>query len=47
MPAPAVLFGGPSPEHDVSIILGLLASRALHRSRHPVEAIDWAKSGDW
>lgn len=29
MPKPAVLFGGPSPEHDVSILTGLQAARAL------------------
>jgi D-alanine-D-alanine ligase len=43
----AVLFGGPSPEHDVSILTGLQAARALvgvpgiTRCR----AIYWAKTG--
>ena len=27
---PAVIFGGPSPEHDISILTGLQAARALH-----------------
>jgi D-alanine-D-alanine ligase len=40
---PAVLFGGPSPEHDVSVILGLMAGRALG----DVEAIYWSKSGEF
>jgi len=47
MPRPAVLFGGPSPEHDISIILGLLATRALVEARVEVEAIYWTKSGDF
>ncbi len=29
MSQPAVLFGGPSPEHDVSVLTGLQAARAL------------------
>ena len=41
MPAPAVLFGGPSPEHDVSILTGLQAVRALPGAR----AVYWAKAG--
>ena len=47
MPVPAVLFGGPSPEHDVSIILGLLATRALTEAGTQVEAIYWTKAGDF
>jgi len=39
---PAVLFGGPSPEHDVSVITGLMAARALG----DVECIYWSKSGE-
>ncbi len=38
-----VIFGGPSPEHDVSILTGLQASRALLKSGHPVQAIYWTK----
>jgi D-alanine-D-alanine ligase len=40
---PAVLFGGPSPEHDVSIITGLMAARALGDA----ECIYWSKSGEF
>lgn len=43
MPNPAVLFGGPSPEHDVSILTGLQAARALGAAT----AIYWAKTGDF
>lgn len=43
MPHPAVIFGGPSPEHDVSILTGLQAARALDR----VTAVYWAKTGDF
>src|SRR5437764_4956170 len=43
----AVIFGGPSPEHDVSILLGLPAARALAESGHDVSAIYWAKTGDF
>lgn len=47
MSRPAVLFGGPSPEHDVSIILGLLATRALGEAGTDVDAIYWTKSGEF
>lgn len=43
----AVLFGGPSPEHDVSILTGLLAVRALVGSGHEVEPLYWSKAGEW
>ncbi len=43
MPTPAVLFGGPSPEHDISISTGLQATRTLG----DVLAIYWAKNGDF
>lgn len=39
----AVVFGGPSDEHDISILTGLQVARALD----DIEAIYWAKSGDW
>ena len=29
MSKPAVVFGGPSPEHDISILTGLQAARTL------------------
>jgi D-alanine-D-alanine ligase len=41
-----VIFGGPSPEHDVSILTGLQAARALVRAGREsssVEAIYWTK----
>ena len=43
----AVVFGGPSPEHDVSILTGLQATRALRalpglQGLHPIY---WATSG--
>lgn len=39
----AVLFGGPSDEHDISILTGLQVARALGE----VQTIYWAKTGDW
>lgn len=42
-----VLFGGPSPEHDVSILTGLQAARALTTAGTAVEAIYWTKTGDF
>ncbi|HXW80448.1 MAG TPA: hypothetical protein VEJ84_13170 [Acidimicrobiales bacterium] len=41
-----VIFGGPSPEHDVSILTGLQAARALvlaGRAVGSVEAVYWTK----
>jgi len=43
----AVIFGGPSPEHDVSILIGLPATRALAAAGHDVAAIYWSKTGDF
>ena len=43
MPGPAVIFGGPSPEHDISILTGLSAVRTLGRPR----ALYWAKNAEW
>lgn len=42
-----VMFGGPSPEHDVSILTGLQASRALSNAGEDVRALYWSKSGEW
>ena len=49
MPAVAVIFGGPTPEHDVSVLTGLQACRALASSAgvDGVRAIFWSKAGDW
>lgn len=43
MSRPAVVFGGPSDEHDISILTGLQAARGLE----DVEAVYWSKSGEW
>jgi D-alanine-D-alanine ligase len=42
----AVVFGGPSSEHDVSILTGLAAARTLAASG-PVTAIYWTKNEQW
>jgi D-alanine-D-alanine ligase len=47
MPDPAVIFGGPSPEHDVSILTGLQATQALAKAGRSVTALYWSKTGDW
>lgn len=38
-----MVFGGPSDEHDISILTGLQACHALEN----VEAFFWSKSGEW
>ena len=43
----AVLFGGPAPEHDISILTGLLALREIQRSEPQTIAIYWTKTGDF
>ncbi len=52
----AVIFGGPSPEHDVSVLTGLQALRALTTARSsetapggtgPVRALYWSTMGEW
>jgi D-alanine-D-alanine ligase len=40
-----VLFGGPSPEHDISILTGLLALREFQRARRDAVGIYWTKTG--
>ncbi len=48
MPDVAVIFGGPSPEHDVSVLTGLQAARGLRDAQAgPVRALFWSKAGDW
>jgi D-alanine-D-alanine ligase len=51
VPEVAVIFGGPSPEHDVSVLTGLQAARALTgRTDRPapgVRCLFWSKTGDW
>jgi len=43
----AVLFGGPSPEHEISILTGLQAERVLTSAGEAVTPIYWAPSGEW
>jgi D-alanine-D-alanine ligase len=43
MSKPAVVFGGPSDEHDISILTGLQVTRALG----DIFSIYWSKSGEW
>jgi D-alanine-D-alanine ligase len=43
----AVIFGGPSPEHDVSVLTGLQAAHELQRAGHGVQALYWSKSAEW
>ncbi len=51
MPEVAVIFGGPSPEHDVSVLTGLQAARGLAAgpagSATTIRALFWSKTGDW
>jgi D-alanine-D-alanine ligase len=43
----AVVFGGPSPEHDVSILTGLRAARTLAEAGREPLALYWGKAGEW
>ncbi len=43
----AVAFGGPSPEHDVSILTGLQAAHELAGAQRDVTGLYWTKTGDW
>jgi D-alanine-D-alanine ligase len=48
VPDVAVILGGPSPEHDVSILTGLQAARELQKSgAGTVHALYWSKTGEW
>jgi len=42
-----VVFGGPSPEHEISILTGLLSERVLREAGQDVAPIYWTPSGDW
>ncbi|MBV9661505.1 MAG: hypothetical protein JO337_10135 [Acidimicrobiales bacterium] len=42
-----VVFGGPSPEHDISILTGLQAARALAQAGRSVTCLYWAKDATW
>lgn len=41
-----IIFGGPSPEHDISILTGLQACRLVPDPASTV-AIYWSRTGDW
>ena len=43
----AVIFGGPSPEHDVSVLTGLQAAHELLGAVGPVRALYWSKTGEF
>ncbi len=43
----AIVFGGPSPEHDISILTGLLSERVLRDAGHDVLPLYWTRTGDW
>ena len=43
MAKPAVIFGGPSDEHDISILTGLQVLRALGDAH----GVFWSKTGEW
>lgn len=47
MTAIGVVFGGSSPEHDISILTGLQAARILSDAGHDVTCVYWAPSGQW
>jgi D-alanine-D-alanine ligase len=42
-----VLFGGPTPEHDISILTGLQALRELSLSAPDVRGLYWTKTGSF
>ena len=43
----AVVFGGPSPEHEISILTGLQAERVLRDAGHDIEPVYLAPTGQW
>jgi len=43
----AVVFGGPSPEHEISILTGLQAERVLTDAGHSIAPIYVAPTGAW
>ncbi len=42
-----VVFGGPSPEHDISILTGLQAAHSMVEDGKEVCSLYWDKSGRW
>ena len=47
MARPAVIFGGASPEHDISVLTGLQAARALANAGRSPVCLYWTKLGEW
>ncbi len=47
MATAAVVFGGPSPEHDISVLTGLQAARLLTDAGRQIKAIYWSKTAKW
>ena len=43
----AVVFGGPSPEHEISILTGLQSERVLTRAGESVVPLYWSPTGSW
>jgi D-alanine-D-alanine ligase len=43
----AVVFGGLSPEHEISILTGLQCERVLTRAGQAVTPLYWAPTGGW
>jgi D-alanine-D-alanine ligase len=43
----AVVFGGPSPEHEISILTGLQGERVLTRAGQQVTSLYWGPTGGW
>lgn len=42
-----VVFGGPSPEHDISILTGLQAARLLTNAGRDVACVYWTRTNTW
>ena len=42
-----VLFGGPSAEHDISILTGLQCERVLVEAGDQVQCVYWDRGGSW
>lgn len=42
-----VLFGGPSAEHDISILTGLQCERVLAEAGDEVQCVYWDRGGSW
>lgn len=42
-----VVFGGPSPEHDISVLSGLQVARILSEAGDDVVCLYWTKTGSW